>query len=210
MKLLMFVTLLSCLTTVSGQAQSIVDALQLVQQGIRYSDSLVYRFDGNPYTGALDAINIQESANQVGHAVEYCIAVANASPLLNDQDSGAVAVAILSLRPDVETLLKRIISKKWNFDQVVVGLFSVSKQVQQALTDQKAQTIALGNAVASKLSGAYRQAAPLLLEEFSASFDSAIAAFVPQSMDYSTRDSGILIQGVCFSPTHLRSSSIVQ
>ncbi|KAF7198071.1 hypothetical protein HII31_00427 [Pseudocercospora fuligena] len=180
MQLLLVVALVNCFTAVSGQAASIVPALQLVQSHVRYVNSLVYPFNGNPYTGTLDSVNINQAADDLGHAVEYATRVAQASPLLDEKNSEAVAAAVIALRPDVEGLLKNIAAKRWAFDQVVVGLFSVSKQVQTTLMDQKALTAALGSAITEKLSGAYREAAPLLLNEFSMAFDTAIGAFVTQ------------------------------
>ncbi|KXT00751.1 hypothetical protein AC578_2938 [Pseudocercospora eumusae] len=180
MQLLLVATLVNCFTAVSGQAASIVPALQLVQSHVRYVNSLVNAFDGNPYTGTLDSVNINQAADDLGHAVEYATRIADASPLLDETDSESVAAAVISLRPDVEGLLKNIAAKRWAFDRVVVGLFSVSKQVQTTLTDQKALTAALGNAIAEKLSGAYREAAPQLLNEFMMAFDTAIGAYVTQ------------------------------
>ncbi|EME78208.1 uncharacterized protein MYCFIDRAFT_212659 [Pseudocercospora fijiensis CIRAD86] len=181
MQLLLVVALVNCFTAVSGQAAKIVPALQLVQSHVRYVNQRVVAFNGNPSTGTLDAVNINQAADDLGHAVEYATRVAQASSQLSAQDSEAVSAAVISLRPDVEGLLKNIAAKRPAFDRVVIGLFSVSKQVQTTLTDEKALTIALGNAIASKLSGAYREAAPLLLNEFSMAFDAAIGAYVTQS-----------------------------
>lgn len=177
---LLFATIIltHLLPTVTSQATKIVDGLHLIQSHIKYTNQLVTYFNGNPQTGTLDAVNIQEEALDLGHAIQYTTSVAHASPNLDEAGSLAVVTAVISLRPDVETLLKNIVAKRPAFDAVVVGLFSVSGQVQQTLTNQKALTQALGYAIAEKLTGAYKTAAPLLLQEFADQFDQAIAAYV--------------------------------
>ena len=160
------------------QGASIVYALQQVQSGIQLLNQRVYYFDGNPVTGALDAIQIQQQTDDVGRSVEYATQVANYSPPLDESESLAVATQVLALRPDIKNLLLNIASKKPAFDHVVIGLFSVSGQVKKSLQDQKALTVALGYAIAEKLTGAFKAAAPQLNDELAAEFDAAIAAFV--------------------------------
>lgn len=160
------------------QGANIVYGLQQVQAQIGVLNQMLYYFDGNPATGALDAIKIQDQTDNVGEAVEYTTQIANASPTLDEADSLAVSTQVLSLRPDIKNLLLNIAAKKPEFDGVIVGLFSVSKQVKESLQDQKALTVALGDAIAMKLTGAFKKAAPEINDEFAMEFDAAIAAYV--------------------------------
>ncbi|KXT03710.1 hypothetical protein AC578_5160 [Pseudocercospora eumusae] len=181
MRLLTTVFLSACALPValSQNAQAIVAGLQGIQGQTAYLDYMLSKFTGTPLAGAVDIINIQQQSDQVARAIRSCTWAAEATPyILDTQGSEAVSAAVLALRPITEQLLHRITYMKPIFDQAFVGLVSVSKQVQTSLTDQKALVAALGHAITQRLSGAYRAAAPELIDEFKDAFDEAIGAFV--------------------------------
>jgi hypothetical protein len=161
----------------SGDGQDIISALQLVQSHLQYLDSLVLGFQGDPATGLSQALVIQDETHQLGDTMEYATNVADASPPLDDQASLQVGLTVLTLKPDVEKTLKDIRAAKPKFDGVFLGLFSISNKVKETLENQKELAAAMGYSIAEKLSGAAKEQAPDVINDFSDQFTLAIAAY---------------------------------
>ncbi|GIZ49438.1 hypothetical protein CKM354_001246800 [Cercospora kikuchii] len=170
----------------------LVSCIGQIQQQIEALDYTVAGFDGAPLTGVGDILGIQTQADSLGRTIQSCTYTAYYTPLLNSQDSEAVSAAILQVRPIVEDLLTRLQFLRPKFDSAFFGVFSVSKQIQQVLTDQKALAVAFAHEVTKKLSGAYREKAPELTDEFKDAFDVAIA-------EYAVAD-GIQLPGIPIPP----------
>ncbi|KXS96244.1 hypothetical protein AC578_5485 [Pseudocercospora eumusae] len=182
MRYLAILLLSTLLTLVNCQADKIIKALNDTQTQVQTLDSMVSAFDGD----TLAAVKIQQQALVIGRQIEATTEAVEATPSLDDDTSLQVATAVLNLVPIVETLLKRIQAKKPAFQSVVIGLFDVTGQVMadlfgiqvvQTLTKQKTATLALGNSIAAKLTGAFKTAAPAIIDKLEADFDRVIADY---------------------------------
>ncbi|KXS93466.1 hypothetical protein AC579_1063 [Pseudocercospora musae] len=167
------ILLSTLLTLVNCQADKIVQALNTTQSQVQTLDSMVAAFKGD----LLAAVKIQQQALVIGRQIETTTEIVEATPSLNDTTSLEVATSVLTLVPFVETLLKRIQDKKPVFQSVVIGLFDVTAQVTQILTKQKTATLALGNSIATKLTGAFKTAAPAIIDKLEADFNRVIADY---------------------------------
>ncbi|USW57873.1 Putative Cell wall mannoprotein [Septoria linicola] len=163
-------------SVVKRDAASIVAALKTVQTNVQTLNTTVTSFNKGDIDGLFKVLKIQKQTSAVGKSVEAATQTAQASEVLNEDDTFKVAEGVLALKADLDTFLPNLSSKKPAFDSVGV-LFSVSKTVLKSLQDQKAQSGALGGAITPKLTGPLAGFAPLINAQIAEQFDKAIAVF---------------------------------
>ncbi|EME77296.1 uncharacterized protein MYCFIDRAFT_200605 [Pseudocercospora fijiensis CIRAD86] len=173
MRFFSVVLLSTLLTLVNCQADKIIAALNSTQAAVQTLDTMVAAFNGD----LLEAVKILQQAYVIGKQVENTTEIVEASPTLTDDTSLKVATSVLGLVPVVESLLKKIQAKKPAFQSIVIGLFDVTGLVTTTLTKQKTSTLALGHSIVTKLTGAFKTAAPAIIDQLEADFDRVIADY---------------------------------
>jgi len=164
-------------TRSAEDAASIVNAIKNVQAKVSTFDSTVASFRKGQMTGILTVLQISSQSSELSDAVTGATNAANAAQSLDTDKSNSVVLAVIALQPDISSLLNNLQSKKPAFDTVILGIGSVSPQIEQTLQQQKAQSADLGTAITAKLSEPYKGLAPLVTGQVSTAFDQAIATF---------------------------------
>lgn len=134
-------------------------------------------FNPNIFLNTLQALEIEKQSSAVSKSLTSAIQVANASPALNSTDSFTVAVAVVNFSPKVLSLLQNLESRQPVFQKAILGIFSADPLVEKSLKQQKESSAEFGTAVADKLSEPFSGAAPLIADQISSAFDTAIATF---------------------------------
>lgn len=183
-------------TVVTGNAASIVAALQNAQTNIHTLNATVNTFNKGNLDGLIKVLKIQKVPDQIPYSADTrakpelfstanycsrqfrqgCHSNCPSVPGSERGDTFKVAQGVLSLKADLDSFLPNISSKKPAFDGVL-ALVSVSKTVARSLQDQKAQSTALGSAIKAKLTGPLARFAPLINAQIADQFSKAIAVF---------------------------------
>ncbi|CAK4033295.1 Hypothetical predicted protein [Lecanosticta acicola] len=158
-------------------AASIVTAINQIETNINSLNTTLNGFKEGDVLAAVEVLEIQQETETLGDSISAAAAAANASAPLNDTESGTVATAVVGLEPQIFSLLDNIQRKKPAFDSAILGVGSVSPQVEQDLEQQKALSAELGNAITAKLTQTYAAFAPVINQQIADAFDQAIATF---------------------------------
>nr|POE96411.1 hypothetical protein CFP56_56461 [Quercus suber] len=116
------------------------------------------------------ALAVQQDAVNIYRQVLNGTAQANASPPFSDQGSYNVSIALLSTTQTVKASLASTQSKAAVFGEL-------SPLVLGSLYQLKQSTDTFGKAIAAKLTTAYQNAAPGVIAQLDAAFNSAIVAY---------------------------------
>lgn len=153
---------------------AIVQALTYVNHNITVVSETLDTF--NKPKDAITAFKIQIQTDAVIKSVQNAASVSNASEPLNDAQSENVAAAVLQLQPNINSLLDKVVAHKPQFETALFG-YSAVPVVKLSLTNAKKAADDFGAALVPRLSPAFQQVAPLIVEQIDAKFNEAIAAF---------------------------------
>ncbi|PYH35113.1 cell wall mannoprotein 1 family protein [Aspergillus neoniger CBS 115656] len=155
---------------------SVVSAVNTISTQLITLNTTVSNYPGG-IEGTLSALQIQAETIQLEVDLKTAIKVTRQSANFTDTESQKVAEAFVTLEPQIASTLANIVSKKSDFDDGLLGIASLSFLVKFDLQELSILSKALGSAVQDKLSGTYAELAPLILNEISAAFKKAIAAY---------------------------------
>ncbi|PYI04102.1 antigenic cell wall galactomanno protein [Aspergillus sclerotiicarbonarius CBS 121057] len=161
---------------IKRDASGVVSAVNTISTQLITLNSTVSGYPGG-IEGTLSALQIQAETIQLEFDLKTAISVTRQSANFTDAESQTVAEAFVTLEPQIASTLANIVSKKPDFDDGLLGIASLSFLVKFDLQELSSLSSALGSAVQAKLSGTYAELAPLVLNEISSAFKSAIAAY---------------------------------
>ncbi|KAL7661995.1 hypothetical protein ACMYSQ_001358 [Aspergillus niger] len=164
------------LLPVKRDASSFVSAVNTISTQLVTLNTTVSSYPGG-IEGTLSALQIQAETIQLEVDLKAAIKLTRLSANFTDTESQKVAEAFVTLEPQIASTLANIVSKKSDFDDGLLGIASLSFLVKFDLQELSILSKALGSAVQDKLSGTYADLAPLILNEISAAFKKAIAAY---------------------------------
>ncbi|GCB22993.1 hypothetical protein AAWM_05878 [Aspergillus awamori] len=164
------------LLPVKRDASSVVSAVNTISTQLVTLNTTVSSYPGG-IEGTLSALQIQAETIQLEVDLKTAIRLTRQSANFTDTESQKVAEAFVTLEPQIASTLANIVSKKSDFDDGLLGIASLSFLVKFDLQELSILSKALGSAVQDKLSGTYADLAPLILNEISAAFKKAIAAY---------------------------------
>ncbi|KAL3247309.1 hypothetical protein ABHI18_012457 [Aspergillus niger] len=164
------------LLPVKRDASSVVSAVNTISTQLVTLNTTVSSYPGG-IEGTLSALQIQAETIQLEVDLKAAIKLTRQSTNFTDTESQKVAEAFVTLEPQIASTLANIVSKKSDFDDGLLGIASLSFLVKFDLQELSILSKALGSAVQDKLSGTYADLAPLILNEISAAFKKAIAAY---------------------------------
>ncbi|KAI5362709.1 Putative Cell wall mannoprotein [Septoria linicola] len=153
---------------------SITQAISYVNSNITAVNNTLNTF--NKPKDSITALKIQVHTTELTKSVNSAASVANASAPLSNSEEFDVATAVLNLQPNINSLLDNVVAHKPQFGTAIFG-FSASPLVKKDLQDAEKAADAFGAALTPKLSGAYQQAAPIIVQQIDAKFDEAIKQF---------------------------------
>ncbi|KAF7198279.1 hypothetical protein HII31_00018, partial [Pseudocercospora fuligena] len=159
---------------VKRDAASITQAIGYIQSNITAVNMTLNTF--TKPKDSITAFKIQIQTEALTKSVQNAGNVSSASAPLSDSESFTVASAVLNLQPKINSLLDNVENHKPQFDTAIFG-FSASPIVKKDLQDAQKASNDFGNALTPKLSGAYQQAAPIVIKQINDKFNEAIAKF---------------------------------
>ncbi|CAF9907229.1 MAG: hypothetical protein GOMPHAMPRED_005055 [Gomphillus americanus] len=162
---------------IQRDAASILQAITNIENHITTLNNTLNTFNGNLLTTIPTVLKIEEQTAELGDAISAATDAANLSPALSETDSGTVATAVVTLVPKIQSLLSNIIAHKNTFDRAVLGIGSVSPQVEQDLQTQSKLSDEFSGALIAKLAPDYAALAPLITNQISAAFQNAVKIF---------------------------------
>ncbi|KAF3479613.1 hydrophobic surface binding protein B [Arthroderma uncinatum] len=152
---------------------AVVNTVNAISQQITDLDNTVKTYNG----GLITAIKIQVKTSKLTKGLKTAISTVQESAKFNDQESQAVAVAFVNLKPKIDTVLATIVSKQPIFKKGVLGIFPLDWLVKYNLKQQKDLSAKLGDETVLKLNEQFAKLAPLINAAIADAFTKAIAAF---------------------------------
>ncbi|KAF2169361.1 hypothetical protein M409DRAFT_20584 [Zasmidium cellare ATCC 36951] len=167
----------SLASPIARDVNSIVASINTIESNIATLNSTLNTFNKGDLDSGLKVLKIQSQTNTLGDSIDSGTSTAQASEPLNADDSFTVASAVLTLQPQVISLLDNIEQHKPAFDAAILNLVSVTPQVEQDLKNQNASTAAFSDAVVAKLADPYPSLAGTVTGPIFSKFNEAIALF---------------------------------
>ncbi|RMZ87258.1 hypothetical protein DV736_g5516, partial [Chaetothyriales sp. CBS 134916] len=127
--------------------------------------------------GTFTALTIAAQAEDIKNTIDHGTWVIEQSEQLNQADSLAIAGVVVGLATNVYSVLDNIVSKKWAFDEAILGILSASFLVKDLLESLRSSTQNFGDALIPKLDASLQGVAPVVVDNIDAAFAKAIAAY---------------------------------
>lgn len=171
MKLSLLLTLATtAFTAVSAQsAQALADAAYLIGNATNLINNDVTNINGTQQ-GLPWALQVQQDSVYTYRLVKNATAVANASPVFDENGSFLIAITLINLSTATKTSLSNLITK----NTTIGGL---QPAVLASLYALKSVSDVFANATIAKLSAAYQGVAPQVKGQLDDAFNQAIAAY---------------------------------
>lgn len=166
---------------VKRDATSIVNSINKIESNIATLNNSLNNL-GPGLLELPEVLQIQLEDTTLQSSIDDATRTASASAPLSTDDSNTVAAAVLTLPPQISSLLSNIVSKKPVFDKAILGFGSVSPLVEQDLIQQNNSAAAFGAALVPKLAQPYAGLAPVVLGEIVTAFNAAIQAYAGSSI----------------------------
>ncbi|RMZ79680.1 hypothetical protein DV738_g3245, partial [Chaetothyriales sp. CBS 135597] len=127
--------------------------------------------------GTITAIKVAALAGDLKHTIDHGTNIVSQSEVLTQEESLPVAFAVINLSNEVFSSLNNIVSKKWAFDDAILGFASASPLVKLLLQALRSSTQEFGTTLTSKLDASLQGVAPTILTNIDNAFAAAIAAY---------------------------------
>ncbi|KAL1960696.1 hypothetical protein VTO42DRAFT_6526 [Malbranchea cinnamomea] len=161
-------------------AQDVLDGIQNLSDKVVALNATAATYRGG-LLGIAKAIKIQIQSGQVQSAIDDAkeAVVDSEEEVFNFEDSQAISVAMVELRPRIVSTLQTLISKEPEFAKGVLGfgIIPLNGIVKAGLVKQKEASGEFADVLLPKLDPAFSGIAPLLINAINAAFDEAIAVF---------------------------------
>lgn len=156
------------------------DAATDINTAVGYIQSNLTQVDGTlaklGYNDTITGLALLFQTSDLQNAVKNAQSVIEASPQLDDAQSGSVAIPLTQVATQTKSFLNDLIAKKPEIQTAFLGGnadFLVEYNLQQSQSDVDA----FGTAITAKLSATYAAIAPQVIDQIDAAFKTAIAAF---------------------------------
>jgi len=160
----------------TGSASAVVAALTTISNQLTTLNNTLNDFNGG-LIDTLTALEIQGESSSLVDDINKATSVIKSTPALNDTDSLAVASAVLTLQPNIYSVLDNLVARHDIFEGAILDFVSVTWLVEIDLKTQKKSTDQLGAAITNILSSAFQSIAPAIIADIDTHFTTAINAF---------------------------------
>lgn len=161
---------------VGSGAAAILAGVQDITNDMTTMNNTLNTFDGG-LVGTLTALQIQGESQSLLSDINNLTATVNATAPLNQKDSVTVTNSVVGLQPYIYSLLDNLDNHHQAFETAILGVASATSLVESDLKNLQNATMALGNAVISKLIPELQSLAPLVTYQIDFHFQRSIQLY---------------------------------